>query len=80
MSRWVSELNGVSVALVMGVVNAALALLLAFGINLDQSQSGAIQAFVNALLVMVAATAHANAKRSKPVIPAPPLDESNEVQ
>ena len=76
MGMWISELNGISVALVMGVVNAGLALVLAFGLNVTQSQVGAIQAFVNALLVMVAAVAHTNARRTKPVIPAPPIDES----
>ena len=77
MSTWIAELNGISVALAMGVVNAGLAMLLSFGVNLNSDQSGAIQAFVNALLVMVAAAAHANAKRTKTVIPAKPLDESN---
>ena len=76
MSTWISELNGISVALAMGVVNTGLALLLSFGLNLNHSQEGAIQAFVNALLVMVAAAAHANAKRTKAVLPAPPVDES----
>ena len=78
MSAFVAELNGISVALTMGVVNAGLSLLLAFGVNLDQSQAGAVQAFVNALLVMVAAAAHANAKHTKTVIPAPPVDESHD--
>lgn len=76
MSQWLVDLNGISVALAMGVVNAGLALLLAFGLNVSQSQVGAIQAFVNALLVAVAAVAHSNAKRTKTVIPAPPIDES----
>jgi len=78
VNKWVTELNGISVALAMGVVNAALALLLAFGINLNQSQAGAIQAFVNAMLVMVVAAAHANAKHTKSVISAPPVDESKD--
>lgn len=73
---WVSELNGISVALVMGVVNAGLAMVLAFGIPLSQSEVGTIQGFVNACLVLVAAVAHTNAKRTKTVIPAPPIDES----
>ena len=41
-----------------------------------QQQAGAIQAFVNAMLVMVVAAAHANAKHTKSVISAPPVDES----
>jgi hypothetical protein len=60
----------------MAVVNSGLALLLAFGLNMTDTQQGSVQAFVNALLVMVAAVAHSNAKRTKTVIPAPPLDES----
>jgi len=76
---WITGLNGISVALTMGVVNSGLALLLSFGLNVSDTQAGAIQAFVNALLVMVAAAAHANAKHTKTVIPAPPLDESHEV-
>lgn len=72
----ISELNGISVALIMGVVNAGLAMMLTFGVNLSQSQQGSIQAFVNAMLVLVAAVAHTNAKRTKTVIPAPPIDES----
>lgn len=80
MSEWVTELNGISVVLVMGVVNAGLSLLLAFGVNLNTSQTGAVQAFVNALFVAVAAVAHSNAKRTKTVIPAPPLDESRKAE
>ncbi len=76
MGNWISKLNGVSVALVMGVVNAGMAMLLAFGINVTTEQAGTIQAFVNALLVMVAAAAHSQAKHTKTVIPAPPVDES----
>ncbi len=79
MSHWIVELNGISVALTMGVVNSGLALLLAFGLHVNDTQAGAIQAFVNALLVMVAAAAHANAKHTKTVIPAAPIDESHEV-
>ena len=76
MSKAITELNGISVAVVMGVVNAGLAMLLSFGVNLSESQAGTIQAFVNALLVMVVAVAHQNAKHTKTVIPAPPVDES----
>ncbi len=78
MGNWISKLNGVSVALVMGVVNAGMAMLLAFGINVTTEQAGTIQAFVNALLVMVAAAAHSQAKHTKTVIPAPPIDESKQ--
>lgn len=73
---FLAELNGISVAVVMGVVNAGLSMLLAFGLNLTQDEVGSIQAFVNALLIAVAAVAHSNAKRTKTVIPAKPIDES----
>lgn len=76
MGNYLAELNGISVALIMGVVNAGLAMLLAFGLNVSQTQVGAIQAFVNACLVAVAAGAHSQAKHTKTVIPAPPVDES----
>ncbi len=61
----------------MGVVNAGMAMLLAFGVHVTSEQAGTIQAFVNALLVMVAAAAHSQAKHTKTVIPAPPVDESH---
>lgn len=77
MTSWLAELNGISVALVMGVVNAGLSMLLAFGLTLTNDEVGSIQAFVNALLIAVAAVAHSNAKRTKTVIPAPPIDESH---
>ena len=77
MSEWITRVNGISVALVMGVVNAGLAMLLSFGVQVTPEQSGTIQAFVNALLIMVVAVAHSNAKHTKTVIPAPPLDESH---
>lgn len=77
--KLLSQLDGISVAVVMGVVNAGLALLLAFGLSLTQDEVGAIQSFVNALLIMVAAVAHSNAKRTKTVIPAQPIDESKTV-
>jgi len=41
-------------AAVMGLVNAALQLLIAFGVTISDSQNVAITAFVNALLVIVA--------------------------
>lgn len=42
-------------AAVVGIVNAALALLLAFGVSLSDDQQVAIIAGVNALLVLIAA-------------------------
>jgi hypothetical protein len=77
MQSWIVKLNGISVILVMGVVNAGLSLMLSFGINLNVSQMGAIQAFVNAMFVAVAAVAHSNAKHTKTVLAAPPVDETH---
>jgi hypothetical protein len=74
---WLVKLNGISVILVMGVVNAGLSLMLSFGVNLTTTQVGAITAFVNAMFVAVAAVAHSNAKHTKTVIPAPRIDESH---
>lgn len=42
-------------AAILGAVNAALALLLAFGVNISQGQEAAVIAGVNALLVLVSA-------------------------
>jgi hypothetical protein len=76
VTKWIDELDGISVAVVMGIVNAALAMLLAFGVNMTDAQVGTVTAFVNALLILVASVAHVNAKHTKSVIPAPPVDES----
>lgn len=48
----------------MGLVNASMAMLFAFGIHISQDQRGAVTAFVNAALVLMAHTAHSQAKRS----------------
>jgi hypothetical protein len=77
MQSAIVKLNGISVILVMGVVNAGLSLMLSFGINLSTPQVGSIQAFVNAMFVAVAAVAHSNAKHTKTVVAAPPIDESH---
>jgi hypothetical protein len=41
-------------AAILGVVNTALAFLIAFGVDLTQEQTGAITAVVNAVLVLAA--------------------------
>lgn len=73
--KWIDDLNGISVSLVMGVVNAGLAMLLSFGVSISVVQAGSIQAFVNVLLVLVASVAHkaaTNAKTKAPPIVTPP--------
>ncbi len=72
----IAMLNGVTVAYVIGLANAVLALVVAFGVNLTETQQGTITALVNAFLVLVAHASYAQAKHTKQVIPAPPVDES----
>ncbi len=48
-------MNSVKNAAILGVVNAALALLLAFGVDISDSQNVAVVGAVNALLVLVSA-------------------------
>lgn len=73
----VAKLNGVSVAYAMGLVNAGMALVISFGIRITESQQAGIVGFVNAGLILVAHVSYAQAKHSKIVIPAPPVDESH---
>ena len=70
------NINGVAVALVYAIVNSALALLVAFGLNMTPQETGGILAFVNNSMVLAAYIAHNGAKRSQPVIPRGPVDES----
>ncbi len=69
-------LNGVTVAYVMGLANAVLQLIAAFGVNLTPTQNGAISTVLNAFLILVAHTSYNQAKHTQPVIPAPPVDQS----
>lgn len=48
-------MNSVKNAAILGAVNAALALLLAFGIDISDNQNVAVVGAVNALLVLIAA-------------------------
>jgi len=66
----------VAMAYIMGFVNAGLALVISFGVNLTQPQEAGIVGFVNTGLVLVAHVSYAQAKHTKSVIPAPPVDES----
>lgn len=72
-ARLIDSLNGVTIAYAMGVVNAALAMLFAFGVSMTQDQRGYVSAFVNAALVLVAHVSHSQAKRNAP--PTPPAPE-----
>lgn len=62
--------NGITMAYVMGLVNALLGLLLAFGVNLSETQQGAIIAFVNAAMIVMAHMGHRLGEVS--VTPLPP--------
>lgn len=77
MARKLAELNGTLVIYAMGLANAVLALVVSFGVTLNQQQQGTIIATVNALFVLVGHTIHSNAKRTKTVIPAGPIDEAS---
>jgi len=57
-------------AAVMGLVNAALQLLIAFGVTISDSQNVAITAFVNALLVIVALVLDKKTTLTTPTPPA----------
>jgi hypothetical protein len=76
VGRAVGSINGVALAYAMGLVNAGMALVIAFGVSLTETQQASIFAFVNAALVLVAHVSHNAAKRTKEVIPARPIDES----
>lgn len=60
--------NGVTIAYVMGLSNALLALMFAFGVHISNDQRSAIAAFLNVSLVLIAHVAHAQAKRSHPPV------------
>lgn len=80
LSAVLTSMNGVLVVYVMGLVNAVLALVVSFGVHLNETQQGTIVATVNALMILVAHATHSNAKRTKQVIPSPPLDYSHVTQ
>jgi hypothetical protein len=71
-----TKINGVAMVYVMGLVNAGMALVISFGVNLSETQQASVVGFVNAALILVAHISYSTAKRTKTVIPAPPVDES----
>lgn len=77
MANKLAEMNGTLVIYAMGLANAALALVVSFGVNITTEQQGTIIATVNALFVLVGHAIHSNAKRTKPVIPAGPINETS---
>lgn len=57
-------LTGITPVYIMGVVNATLGLVEAFGISITENQSAAVDGFVNAVLVVVFAIA--SSRQPKP--------------
>ncbi len=72
----IAMLNGVTVAYVMGLANAVLQLVSAFGVNLTATQNASISATLNAFLILVAHASYNQAKTTQTVIPAGPVDQS----
>lgn len=54
----VQNFNGITMAYAMGFVNAALALLIAFGIHFNDQQQGAVITFVNAAMIVAVHLGH----------------------
>lgn len=73
------KMNGVAIGLAYTLVNNALALLISFGVDLNNKETASLLAFTNTALLLVSYLSHNAAKHSKTVIPAPPIDESNEI-
>lgn len=69
-----ANLNGISIAYIMGAVNATLSMLLAFGININEQQQAAIFAFVNACLVILAHVSHRVGENEQAIKHAPSVD------
>ncbi len=58
MRKAAVTLNGITVAYMMGFVNAVLACLLAFGVDLNEAQQASIATLVNASLVLAVHLSH----------------------
>lgn len=52
------NLNGISIAYIMGVANAAFGMLIAFGVTLTDSQVSYITALLNAVLILAVHVGH----------------------
>lgn len=77
MMRLARTFNGITIAYVMGLVNALLALLLAFGLTITPAEQGSIVAFVNAALVLVTHAGHRVGEVTRDTLyqpPVPPAD------
>lgn len=71
----VSNLNGISIAYIMGIVNALLSMLLAFGVGLNEQQQATITAFVNASLIALTHISHRLGEAEQKIKTSPPVNE-----
>lgn len=58
VTRAAANLNGISIAYIMAVSNAAFACLVAFGVHLSDTQAGALSTLLNAVLVLAVHFSH----------------------
>ena len=58
VTKVATNLNGISIAYVMGVANAAFACLISFGITLTPEEVGSITALLNAVLILAVHFGH----------------------
>lgn len=56
--RAVTQLNGISIAYVMALINSGFAVLLAFGAPLTDTEKSSVVGFLNAALVLLAHFSH----------------------
>jgi len=64
VTKIATNLNGISLAYMMGVANTGLACLVAFGVHLSDSQTGALTAFLNAVLVLTVHLSHRDGEQA----------------
>lgn len=73
MMRLARAFNGITIAYVMGLVNAGLGVLLAFGLTITPEEAAAITAFVNAALVLITHVGHRVGEVSRDALYQPPV-------
>ncbi len=65
--------NGITIAYVMGFVNAVLACVCSFGVSLSPTQQGSIVALVNAGLILCVHMGHRVGEAHQEQVSAPPV-------
>lgn len=58
VTKFATNLNGISIAYVMGVANAAFACLIAFGVTLSPEEAGSLATLLNAILILTVHIGH----------------------